>query len=417
MKPRTKLQKAVAEQSARLPELTAWQTSYAIRHCFEHYAVKRQNRHICSHCGADCGEVGKCPNCGMPLKAIETRKRKAHFVAYFGVVTTIADYQVVRYFICHAYYRLGEHAEYQISEVVQKWIAPNGKLVVMARPRNMCSWYLDSWVLSSDLSIRADIDNPAFNINALIVVRPRVTAQIKRNGFNGGNYYGMTPETLFDAIVNEPKCETLLKAGQLSLLRLCAERPSNLRHFNAMKICIRNNYIVKDAQMWVDMVNLLEQCGKDTRNAHYLCPTDLKYAHDHWLKKHREIEEKERIKRQREDAVKEEDAFRRMKSKYFGIEVTDGTIVIRVLESVMAHVDEGAALHHCVGQCHYAMKQNSLILSATLNGERLETIEIDLANLKIAQCRGLQNQTTPYHAQILELMTKNLPLIAQRKSA
>lgn len=416
MKPRTKLQKAVAEQSARLPKLTDWQTKYAIRHCFEHYAVKRQNRHICSNCGADCGEGGKCPHCGMPLKAIETRKRKAHYVNYFAVVTTIADYQVVRYFICHAHYRLGEQAKYHISEVVQKWITSEGKLVVMAKPRTI-GWYLDNWVLSSDLSIRADIDNPAFNINAFVVARPKVMADIKRNGFVG-KYYGMAPETLFEAILSEPKCETLLKAGQHSLLQLCAERPSNLRYFNAMKIAIRNNYIVKDAQMWVDYISLLEQCGKDTRNAHYICPTDLKFAHDHYLKKRNEIEEKARIKREREEALEEEPAFRKMKSKYFGIEVTDGTIVIRVLESVIAHVEEGAKMHHCVGRCHYAMKQNSLILSARLSdGTPLETIEVDLANLKIAQCRGLQNQTTPYHEAILKLMTANMPLIAKRKTA
>ena len=416
MKPRTRIQKAVAEQSARLPQLTAWQRAYAIRNCFDHYAVKRRNRHICSNCGEECGNGGKCPNCGMPLTAIETRKRTARYVRYFGVVTTIADFQVVRYFICNAQYRVGQKADYRIEEVLQKWIAPDGRLTVMARPRSY-GWYVDQWDYSKDLTIRADVDNPVFIINAIIVARPRVTSQVKRNGFDGRHYYGLAPETLFEAIIKEPKCETLLKAGQYSLLRLCAERPLNLRHWDSMKICIRNQYNVKDAKQWIDMVNLLENCGKDIRNPHYLCPVDLAYAHDHWLNKHRELERKARIKCQREKAAGEEEAFRKMKSKYFGIEVTDGTIVIKVLDSVMAHVDEGAAMHHCVSQCGYAMKPNSLILSATLNGERLETIEIDLANLKIAQCRGLQNQTTPYHAQILELMTKNLPLIAKRKSA
>lgn len=416
MRPKTRLQKDIAEKSAMLPELAQWQRKYAIRHCFDHFAVKRQNRHICSNCGADCGEGGKCPHCGMPLKVKETRKRKAHYIAYFAVVTAIAEYQVVRYFICHAHYRLGEEAKYLIVEVVQKWLDPKGKLVVMARPRTL-GWYLDNWVLSGDLSIRADIDNPAFNINALVVMRPKVTADIKRNGFNG-KYYCMAPETLFRAILTEPKCETLLKAGQYSMLQLCAERPSYLRYFPAVKIAIRNNYIIEVAQMWVDYVSLLEQCGKDTRNAHYLCPTDLKFAHDHYLKKRNDIEEKARIKREREEALEEEPAFREMKSKYFGIEVTDGTIVIRVLDSVIAHVEEGAKMHHCVGRCHYAMKQNSLILSARLSdGTPLETIEVDLANLKIAQCRGLQNQITPYHEAILKLMTDNMPLIAKRKAA
>ena len=166
------------------------------------------------------------------------------------------------------------------------------------------------------------------------------------------------------------------------------------------------------------MVSLLEQCGKDIRNPYYICPTDLNLAHDHWLKKHREILEKERIAQEREQAIKDEAEFKKMKSKYFGIEVSDGTIVIRVLDSVMAHVEEGESMHHCVGRCNYAMKKNSLILSARLSdGTRLETIEIDLANLKIAQCRGLQNQSTPYHDNILKLMNDNLSIIAKRKVA
>lgn len=37
------------------------------------------------------------------------------------------------------------------------------------------------------------------------------------------------------------------------------------------------------------------------------------------------------------------------------------------------------------------MRSNFLILSATVNGERMGTIEINLDTMTIQQCRGLQN--------------------------
>ena len=53
------------------------------------------------------------------------------------------------------------------------------------------------------------------------------------------------------------------------------------------------------------------------------------------------------MKRARENEAR----FRELKGKFFGLEFTDGTIVVRVLDSVEAYYDEGNALHHCVGQC------------------------------------------------------------------
>lgn len=48
------------------------------------------------------------------------------------------------------------------------------------------------------------------------------------------------------------------------------------------------------------------------------------------------------MKRARENEAR----FRELKGKFFGLEFTDGTIVVRVLDSVEAYYDEGNALHH-----------------------------------------------------------------------
>ena len=47
---------------------------------------------------------------------------------------------------------------------------------------------------------------------------------------------------------------------------------------------------------------------------------------------------------------------------------------VKVIESVEEMVEEGRLMHHCVGGYHN--KANSLILSATIDGKRIETIEV-----------------------------------------
>lgn len=39
-----------------------------------------------------------------------------------------------------------------------------------------------------------------------------------------------------------------------------------------------------------------------------------------------------------------------------------------------AYYDEGNALHHCVGQCEYYLKPNTLVFSARIEDKRVETV-------------------------------------------
>ena len=115
--------------------------------------------------------------------------------------------------------------------------------------------------------------------------------------------------------------------------------------------------------------------------------------------------------------MEDEKRFHELKSKFFGISFTDGTIQVHVLESVQEHLDEGTAMHHCVFDSAYYLKEKSLILSATIEGRRIETIEVNLDTLKVVQSRGVCNQNTEYHDQIINLVNANRKLIRQRMRA
>lgn len=74
-------------------------------------------------------------------------------------------------------------------------------------------------------------------------------------------------------------------------------------------------------------------------------------------------------------------------------------------------------MHHCVYTNAYYNDENSLILSARIDGERIETVEVDLQTLKVVQSRGVCNSNTEYHDRIIKLVEDNAEQIRQRMKA
>lgn len=241
---------------------------------------------------------------------------------------------------------------------------------------------------------------------------------MRRNGFTG-EYHNILPFDLFTAVLRSPQAETLLKAGQIALLSYYANRQSwNIANYwSAIKICLRNGYIVSDASVWRDYIDLLRYFGKDTNNAKYVCPTDLQAAHDRLVEKKRARQERVRLLERKRRAAEEEQQYRDLKSRFFGLVFVDGDLSVRVLESVQEFVEEGDAMHHCVFTNAYYEKPNSLIFSATVCGRRVETVEVALDTLKVVQSRGVHNSQTEYHDSIVNLVRRNMPQIEQRMTA
>ena len=168
--------------------------------------------------------------------------------------------------------------------------------------------------------------------------------------------------------------------------------------------------------MWLDYLDLLEHFGLDLHNPHYVCPLNLHEAHDRLLI--RKNREDARAKRERDikEARKYEKMYKKAKSGFFGIVFGDDKIVICVVQSVEEMAIEGEEMHHCVFACKYFNKAKSLILSAKdKDGNRIETIEVNLDTFQVVQSRGVCNKNSAYHDRILKLMEDNMHLI--RKAA
>lgn len=431
MKPNNKFQQQIAEANKTLPKLTKKQIEWGYGNGIDHTGYRTRKGVItCTKCGHSWQETGylvailtdcTCPECHTKLK-VETSKKK-HFNSryYMTVVTAHEGYQVLRTVVLFCSAKIGETAKYDYSEVMQRWIAPNGKHATFAKLRQtMGTCYYDAWIFGTPLELRSENSNNKFYVNVydkiytgVVYPRQKLIPELKRTGYKKA-LYGQKPLDLFRLLLTDSRAETLLKTGQTKLLKGLLDMgwQRNIDNYWAsVRICIRNNYTIKDATLWCDYIDFLRFFGKDLNNAKYVCPADLKAEHDRYMGKKAKADARQELEKQ----LEKEAEYRKAKERFFGLVFSDGLISVRVLESVAEIVLEGKAMHHCVGSYH--SKTDSLILSACIDGERVETIEISLSKLQVIQARGVCNTNTKYHERIINLINNNIPLIEKRLAA
>ena len=424
MRPRTLREKHIVELNGRLCPLTTLQMNWALNSTINHYGYRLKNGMCtCMKCGHEWLETRNgiclCPECGTRIEIKDTKERVIRDKSYFNVITTIEDYQVVRMFLMIVEMRKGMKAKPAYLEIGSYWIDPKGNATVIGLQRTL-GHYIDSFAFGSPLEIRRD--NDAFQHIADQWVYPRIKATdtIKRNGFKGSCHH-IHPVTMFQELLTNPKAETLMKANEIELLRYLCARPTYKAdietYWNTIKIANRNGYKVKDSQMWMDYIKMLERCGKDIQSPKYICPANLKEEHDRYMRKVHILEDKKIRAEDIRKAQEREASFKEQKEKFFGIRINDGEIEVKVLESVEEYRLEAESQHICLFSAAYDQREDSLIFSARIDGRIIETIEVDLKTLKVVQSRGVCNKNTAYHDRIINLINANAHLIKERITA
>ena len=422
MKPRNKFEKAVLEQSKHLRPITKTQSKWAFRECIDHFAYRLpKGRTTCMDCGYSWvmdkhRETCTCPHCRAKLQVKETFQRKLQQKHYFTTLTACEEYQVLRMFLLVAEMEKGSKAEYYALEIGQYWWNAQGRKALVAIQR-ILGHYVDTFSFCAPMAIRND--NEAYRYAAYSPTYPKFKASdtLRRNGFKD-DFHDIPPTTLISALLTDSRAETLIKAGRTDHLRyFLGNKRTFEKLWQSYKIAVRNGYEIADISLWSDYVDTLRRLGKDIHNPKYLCPADLKAEHDRRHEELLRLREREEIEQKQKKAMEDEKRFKELKSKFFGIHFTDGTIQVHVLESVQEHLEEGVSMHHCVFSNEYYLKEDSLILSATIGGKRIETIEVSLRTLEVVQSRGVCNKNTEYHEQIVNLVNANSRLIRQRMRA
>lgn len=381
MKPRNKIQREVVAISSTLPSITSKQRKWGITHCYT---------------------------------AKERTYKKAMY-RYFVISSRAKNWQVCRFFQIRKQRQL-----YEVIEPVRLWFNADGHMEVEAMNRLCMSGRIDSWITDSEMTLKKVPATYKDYTQMLPISVSKVTSALpilKRNGLKG-SFHNMQPRDVIEGLIQNNIFETLWKCKQYSLLHALAfdwnRDYNNADKMAAVKIVLRHNYHIKDGRMWVDMVNMLERAHKDFRNPKFVCPADLKEGHDKAMDLCNKYEEKQRKIKERKELLEDQKAVKAYeiaRKCFMGMVISDGKVVIQVLPTVKDVEQEGKAMHHCVFTNKYYKRLDSLLLTAKVNDERVETIEVDLKCYQLVQSRGVCNQNSKYHNEIVNLVNENMDMI------
>lgn len=424
MKPKTALEFKIVELSNSLPSITQKQNELAFTKCFDNYAVQSRKSIFCLECGhiwkvKDNKKLKKvtCEKCFKKLVVTDKYNNGLKETDYYQIITTAADFQIVRMICITKTMRKNLECFHFAHEVMQIFIDESGKTRTMSKNVMGMSQYFDQWIIYSELSLKPNNNNSRFYIKPNFVLpNQKVLPVVKRNGFKG-KFYDIAPQILLKVILSDSIAETLLKANQIDMLYYHTRNTSIKNdgiYWNAIKICIRNNYKINDAKLWIDYIDLLQYFMKDIRSPKYVCPLDLKRSHDRLMAKKQEEILKYTFEEKKKQISKNQRQYFKTKKQFFGLVFSEKNITINVIETVKEFLEEGCIHNHCVFTNEYYKKQNSLVLSAKVNGVHTETIQISLQNLEILQSRGKDNKASKYNKEIIKLVSKNLHYIRAR---
>lgn len=422
MRPRNKKEIRIMALSGQLRPLTIAQQKWAFSSTIEHFGYRLKTRKtVCMDCGHEWIEerngIVRCPHCGAILEIKDTKERVLKDKSYFNVITTKEEYQIVRCYMMLVEMRKGIKARPAFLEVCQYWIAPDGTKTVVGLQRSLGGYYIDTFIFGSPLEIRRD--NEAFQriSDEWVYPRIKVTDILRRNGFKS-TCHAINPVDLFHQLLTNPQAETLMKEGEIQLLRHLIRYPKEVsKYWNSIKVARRNGYEFDNVPMWFDYVKMLETMGKDLNSPKLVAPQDLKAAHDEYVDKVNRQRRKKQQEKERQEAIKDKEQFEQMKSRFFGLTMTDGSIRLHTLDSIEEYFEVGTRNHICCGSSKYYLKPQSLVMVAYIGNEQVATVEISLTNYSVLQCRAFANGVCEYTEQIASIIANNTNLIAERKAA
>ncbi|MDQ1164628.1 PcfJ domain-containing protein [Flavobacterium sp. SORGH_AS_0622] len=427
MTPKTIIEKQITALSASLAPVPVQVAAWAEKSIFLKWGVLSRGKFHCLDCchawkpqctTPECQDYIKCSACRGKLKMQPYNKTHFTEIEYSAVLDTAGDFQLVRIICSHKQMKKGFAPTYFHKEVMQHWINPKGEVRTMSLSVNVFSQAYDQWKYYSPLEIRPkDFQKCAKYRIAPYRVYPKlkIISSLRRNGFKT-SLHNIAPQMLFSALLKDSLAETLLKSSQISMLTyyLTSSEQHLKQNWQAVKTCLKNKYIISDYKIWEDYISLLRWFKKDLSCALYVCPDNLRETHDRLVVKKRAIQRRKYLIEMRSEILEAQSVYAEEKKDFLGLCFSEKNLTVSVIETVQDFIEEGDNLHHCVFTNEYYKKKNSLILSAKVDSQSVETIELSLKNMEIIQCRGLKNNASKHHKQILNLMSRNLYQIKER---
>ncbi|MFG4003361.1 PcfJ domain-containing protein [Flavobacterium aquidurense] len=427
MIPKTIIEKEISILSISLPALTSEMHTWAEKTIFLKWGVLSRGKFHCLECSHSwkpekqntaCEKFIKCTACLGKLKMQGCNQVHFKEIEYSAVLNLCNGYQVVRIICSHKQMKKNFAPTYFHKEVMQHWINSKGEVRSLSLSTNVFSHAYDAWQYYSPLEIRPkDFGNsPKYRLSPYRVFpKMKILPLLKRNGFKTA-FYNISPQILFTALLKDSLAETLLKTSQTSMLSyyLLSHEQHIKQNWQAVKICLKNNYKITDYKIWEDYISLLRWFKKDLSSSALVCPENLMEAHDRLVLRKRILQRKKYLIQMRAEIEQAQLVYTENKKRFFGLCFSDENLTIQVLENVQDFMEEGDTLRHCLFTNEFYKKKDSLVFSARYENSPVETIELSLTKMEIIQCRGFQNKRSKHHKKILELMKKNVYKISAR---
>lgn len=394
------------------------------------HVIASKARAYCSHCGSQVSVLTQkeCPVCHSKWGEPEHVDRCSRYSAYeyLCIMSVMEHLQVLRFWYVGMHFRPGQQTRYDVVEVERQFIRSDGSRqgFAMAKPMNYFGQY-DAWRWNSEITWKnltpsytgyyGDTTTPRFDLPCALTVIKSVIPMLRRNGLKTTMHGAWHPASLCVGLLKNPAIETLWKQGQWAAAEYRAINGGEYTDevMNALRICTRHHYRIRDIRTWVDHIRLLQQENLDIRNPHYICPKDLQKAHDELNARIRRRQERQEIQRREASYAKqltrlgkEKKAYAERMGRLLTLQLKGTNLRIRPLQSVDEFAEEGIAMHHCVFAAGYYKHKDTLILSAKdAKGKRLATIEYCISRGSIEQCRAAHNQRPARDTEIRKLIT------------
>jgi len=146
----------------------------------------------------------------------------------------------------------------------------------------------------------------------------------------------------------------------------------------------------------------------DMYNPNNVCPKRLKEEHDYLLRKKDELKNLELLATEKEKYIKSVKVLGKKRKIYKNKFIENGNFFIKQLLTIKEYKEEAIAMDNCVYKNKYFGFEDTLVLSAMLNGIKIETVEVNINTKKVIQCYGYDNEETTYHDQIIEIVERNI---------
>lgn len=407
-----------------LPEITDEQIAFYKKNCFITEISESRGRCVCSDCGhawkpenAERMIETRCPECGHSGHVFHNKATNKQ-IDYLIIADAVEGYQILRYIQVRRRTEAGKIYHWH-KDVGSIMFDEEGNKTEFTLSRFTMGWILDAWSFDSEIEIRSSSSNVLHSLRAGAMITEGIIPVLERNGWDG-KLFNYDASYLIKALLTNPIVESWWKIGHKGVVHEYLYKHSFRENtVRLVKLATRHGKIFRTFEEWNDFkdyINDLNYLKKDIYNPSLIFPENFQEAHRIWNERAARKRERERERYERQRRIDENNRrFEEMKKKeednkwiehyvshFSSMDFERSGFRFKPLLTADDFQAEADCMKHCIRS--YYGKQDTLLLSVSYGGTKVETAEIDLKEGEVVQSRGLNNKPSEHHDTIVYML-------------